>query len=257
MKIWKICLTVAIVLGFGYVVFGGNNFRWFVKSKVAEAKGEVWDSISLQTKLGMAKKAHEEMKPLAVKYTKQVVMAEWDVDQIQARVKEYESGMVYSKSQILKEKEDLSAATKAGKKTVNYKGTEYTLEDLEKDLAKKFEVYQSNEQILVDLRKTLESRKTTLDNYRTALGNAEKTASQLGAKITLLESRLAAVESNPKVVLDDKSGDLKALIADIDANITAAERVTKAAGGFDTGLQVPDPKSTEDMLKKIDEHFKR
>ena len=254
--IWKFCLTVAVILGIGYVVFGGNNFRWFVKAKVAEAKGEVWDSVSLQTKLGMAKKAHDEMKPLAVKYTKQTVMAEWDVDKIQAVVKEYESGMAYSKSQILKEKEDLAAATKAGKKAVKYKDVDYSVEDLEKDLGKKFDTYQTNEQILVDLRKTLESRKTTLANYRTALENTEKATSQLGAKITLLESRLSAVESNPKAVLDDKSGDLKALIADIDANITAAERVSKT-GGFDTGIQVPDPANTVEMLKKIDEHFKR
>jgi len=256
--IWTVAIVFCIICGVSIFVFGANKFRWFVAGQATSVKNEVWDSVSLDAKLNMADAAYKELQPLTIKYTKQIVLAEGEVEKITARIKEYEAGMQYSENKIVKEKDDLAKAIAAGQKTMTYDNVEYTIADVEKDIAQKFTAYESNEAILKDLRQTLASRQATLENYRTALGNAEDTAGKLGSKIALLRARLETVKTAPDVAINDATGELKELLIDIDANITAAERVSKmGVDNFTRGIPIPDPQATDDMLKRIDEKFKR
>jgi hypothetical protein len=256
--IWTIAIAFCIICGITIFAFGANKFRWFVAGQAVSVKNDVWDAVSLDAKLNMADVAFKELQPLAIKYTKQIVLAESAVEKIKTRIKEYEAGMEYSQNKIVKEKEDFKAATAAGQTKMTYDNVEYTLTEVEKDIAQKFAAYESNETILKDLRQTLVSRQATLDNYHTALGNAEETSGKLGSKIALLRARLETVKTAPDTIINDTTGELQTLLVDIDANITAAERVSKMGiDNFNKGIPIPDPQATDDMLKKIDEKFKR
>lgn len=256
--LWILAIGFCLICGTIVLLFGINKFRWFATGQINSTKEQIWDAVSLDSKLRMANAAHKEIQPLVVKYTKQVVLAELDVDKVQAKVREYETGMEYSKSQILKEKTDLDEAIKNGKQSLTYADVEHTLPEIEQDLAQKFAVYEANELVLKNLRQELVSRQTALDNYNNALQNTDVTTRKLGSEIALLQARLEAVKTTPTIILDSTTKELETLLTDIDASITAAERVSKmSVGNFNGGIKIPDPQATDDMLKKIDEKFKK
>jgi len=256
-RLIKYCLVgIVVMVGSGLLL--GNHLRWWGLGVIKGGQEAIWDAVSLDSKLKMARVALGELRPKVGVLTKQIVLAEFAVAKIAVRVQEYQDGMSYSRGKILHEKADLAEALKSGKKFLVYSGTEHSLSDVEKDLAKKFEDFEANELILRDLKKTLAIQELILENARKALDNSERAGQTLTTKVALLEVRLEAVKTMPDSVLADANGDLRALVNDIDASTTALERQNgSGVAPFSGGITIPDPQQTDDLLKAIDAKFKK
>lgn len=179
-----------------------------------------------------------------------------DIENLDDEIARKAANMDEQKEAILALRTDL----KSGDTTFVYARRSYSSDEVQRDLAHRFERYKAAEEMLHRQRQILQARQKTM------LANQEKLEKLLVAKqdlavqVAQLEARLKTVQAAETVstleIDDSQLSRVKKLIRELNRQIDIKVKVLDAEGQFTDLIPVDaKPASTADVTREIDAYF--
>jgi hypothetical protein len=170
----------------------------------------------------------ERLGPEVRKNMHTIAKEEVAIERLDRQIDQLDSRQHAEKENLLQLSNDL----RSGQTVLVYAGQEFTPDQVEHDLANRFERYKTNEETRANLRKVLDSRRQGLEAARQKLEEMLSLKQQLLAAVANLEARQRMVEvaqTSSEVTVDDSQlSRTKDLLDDIRARIEVSERLVSA-----------------------------
>lgn len=218
------------------------------KDNIAQA---VEDKIPIDVQLGMASKMIEALEPQIKDHKRYIALEELRVADLEKKLKEDEGKLAKRWSDIERMRDDLA---KGGSSFV-YAGRNYTSQEVETDLAGKFDRFTTSESTVEQNRKVLEFRKKALsaaqDKLRELVAAKEKLeleVEELAAKLKLVEVAKTASELN---IDDSQVGKTRDFLQGIKARINVEEKLAQADGLVFGEIRLDEPVENTSILERI------
>ena len=223
----------------------------YVKTAAKDAKNKLDQNLSVDFQIKRAKTILTELDPEIRRNQTLVVNAENGITSAQNQIADMESRLATEKERILREKTDI-----ASKKPVVYNGTRYTPEQIEADLAGRFQRYKIMDSTCNQLRSMLAARQKNVNMANASLQTMLAKRDQLKVEIESLEARYAMVDamktSTGVQMNEGEFGRLKELMDSLKTRVTVDERLLNPEAG--NGIAVPTTHQT-DTAAEVDEYF--
>ena len=142
--------------------------------------------------------------------------------------------------------------------TFTYAGRSYTADEVQTDLANRFERYKTGEATLASLKEIRTARQKSLDAARQKLEGMLASKRQLQVEVENLEARLqmvAAAKTTSNYQFDDsRLGRVKELVANLRTRLEVAEKLVNAETTFHDEIPLDKP-TPENIVEQVTEHF--
>lgn len=247
-----------ILVGVGVLVLLGLLFgregASYVKTAVGRVQSGVRDAVPVEFEIGRARQMIKDLDPEIHKNMHLIAREEVDVKNLSEQLATAEAQIGKNRSDI----EKLTADLKRGDSTFVYAGKSYSQEQVENDLARRFEQYKVKEATLGKLRQVLAARERGLTAGREKLKAMQAAKGQLEVDVANLEARLEMVkvaQSTSEFNFDDsRLSRTKDLVKDIGARIDVAEKLVNAETTYPGEINLDEEPAT-DILDQVTKYF--
>lgn len=246
-------LLVAVGLIIGLVLFGG---LWpYAQTVFQRTHKLVDDRIPIDYQLDVVRNQLDGLVSEVRQNVELVAREELEVEQVTRELSDREEALADARQTVLRLKQDVAR----NQPTYVYASNQqYSLDEVKRELAARFERYKVMEASVESRRKIKRARQASLDSARQRLQAMIDQKRKLEVDVENLEARLRVLEvaqTNSEIALDDsKLGRCKKLIDNIHAKLTVAEKVL-AAESVMQGEIALDPPHVTDIVAEIDQHF--
>jgi chromosome segregation ATPase len=243
-------IGLAVLLG---LLFGREGFS-YVKTAGTWFRQGVRDSVPVEFEIGRARQMIKDLDPEIHKNMHLIAREEVDVKNLNEQLATAETQLDKNRSDI----EKLTADLKRGDSTFVYAGRNYTQEQVENDLTRRFEQFKVKEATLGKLRQVLAARERGLTAGREKLKAMQAAKGQLEVDVANLEARLEMVkvaQSTSEFTFDDsRLSRTKDLVKDIGARIDVAEKLVNAETTYPGQIDL-DEEPASDILDQVTKYF--
>eukprot|EP01106_Pelomyxa_sp_JSP_P019266 TRINITY_DN9543_c0_g1_i1.p1 TRINITY_DN9543_c0_g1~~TRINITY_DN9543_c0_g1_i1.p1 ORF type:complete len:303 (-),score=54.16 TRINITY_DN9543_c0_g1_i1:387-1196(-) len=242
---------VAMLLGF---FFFGRDAVSYVRTSAGYVKDSVQNTVPMGFQIDRARGMIKDLTFEVRKNMHVIAKEEIEVERFQKQIEATQAALAKDKEGLLKLKADLAS----GKKTFEYGGRTYTVEQVKTDLANRFERYKTSEATLASLQDIHRARQRSLDAARQKLEGTLAAKRQLQVDVENLEARrqmIAAAQTTSNFQFDETQlGRVKELVSDLRTRLDVAERLVNAEGTYHGEIPV-DQATPANIVEQISEHF--
>ena len=251
MKLGVLSLAGAAVLG--AVVFG-RDVCSYASSGARSIRTSVTDNVPVEFQLRRARDLVDDIVPEMHANIKIIAQQEVEIAALRDDISRSTKSIADERQRVAK----LRGAMNTQEASYSFNSITYSRDQLKDDLSNRFENLREAEVVLTGKQRLLENRQKSLAAAAQVL---ERTRSQKA----LLESQIAALESQNQLVKSQAIGSgvqidssklaqSEKLIADIRKQLDVAERVMSHEAKFSQQIQV-DTVNEKDLVTQIDEYM--
>ncbi len=226
------------------LLFGGR-FCSNVSTAVKGLQDRVEENIPIGFHLDRARHEIARLDPVIRDLTHDIAREEVAVEQLEGQI----SG---SEGQLAAEKEDimtLTASLDSGSSVHRFvsTGESYTSEQVEKDLARRFERYKSKDEMTKALRQRLDARRARLDGAHEQLEETLSAKRELEVEVANLEAQLKMIEvaktANEFSYDNSQLAKARNLINDVKTRIEVEAKLVNAEETLEPGIKLDEPEN--------------
>jgi len=232
---------------FSYLKTFGTNVREAVKSKITP-------EFELQRIQGEV----DNLVPEIRSHLKLVAEQSVDIKDMDREIQEKEAALTKQKSTILTLRSDLDS----GRDKLTYRAVSYTRDEVQNDLAQRFDSYRMLEASVSRDRQILAAQKTTLRANQQKLDTMLTKKQDLAVRVAQLEARLKqvqAAEAISNIEIDDTAlTRVDKMIRELDRTLDVRQSMLETEGQVLGQIPVEEgtPENSDaDILGQIDAHF--
>jgi chromosome segregation ATPase len=225
----------------------------YVKTAFHKARRTAKDSVPIQFEIERARQQVAELEPAIHDNIETIVRAEVEIEQLQNEISVTQANLVQQKTAMLALREDLADG--------NLKltgGVSYTVEEVQGELARRFDHYKTVKAILHDKEQTVKMRKAALVAARKHNDELREAKATLLTKIEAIETRLRQIEASQaanEFNFDDSAlSKAKATVSELSKRVEIMARVAEQEGRF-TGSLPLLIEPGRDIVSEIDAEF--
>jgi hypothetical protein len=241
---------VLVLLG---LLFGREGFS-YVKTSLGWVRQGVRDAVPVEFEIGRARQMIKDLDPEIHKNMHLIAKEEVEVAHLREQLGTAEQNLAKNKSDI----ERLNTDLKRGDSTFVYAGKSYTQEQVEIDLARRFELFKVKEATLEKLTQVLAARERGLTAGREKLKAMQAAKGQLEVDVANLDARLEMVkvaQSTSEFNFDDsRLARTKDLVSDISARIDVAEKLVNAETTYPGEIDL-DEEAKTNITEQVTKYF--
>ena len=251
----KALIGTAAVAGVGAFVFG-RDMCSYVRTGAHAVRESIKREVPVEFEIERAKEMVKQLTPEIHKSLHAIAREEVQVEDLQKSMAKRTTDMNGQQEAIL----SLSGDLKSGSTRLTYSGRSYSVKEVQKDLADRFNRFKIAEDTLNRERDVLNAKEKALAAHRQKLEGMLSARKDLEVEIERLQARLQSVqaaESMSNLQFDDSAlNRAKSLVAELNKELDVRERVLDAEGNF-TGL-IPVETKTEapkDIAEQVEKYF--
>ena len=252
----KVLIGGAVAAALSVFVFGRDVWS-YAKTSATSVRNAVKSEVPLEFEIERARKMVEDLVPDIRQCMHVIAEQQVDIEHMQADLARKQAALKQQKEEILALREDL----KSGATQYVYHRRVYTVDDVKRDLASRFEQYKAAEQILERDQQILEARQKALEANQKKLDEMLAAKQNLEVQLAQLDARLKAVraaEAASELKIDDSQlSRAKTLITELNKQLDVRERLLNAEGKFMGRIPVGQELVPEDIGGEIDTYFQR
>lgn len=251
----KSILGVGSLVLLSTFVFGRDAFS-YLRTSYSSARAALKAEVPLEFELQRARDMVSHLLPDIRKCMHVIANEEVQVDQLNKSIAKCESELGRQKVEIIALRKDLGT-NRGG---YQYAGRVYTSDEVQRDLAQRFERFKTAEATVGSQRQILTARQKSLAAAREKLEGMISSKRDMEVQIENIEARmkmLEAVQTASHVQVDDSQlARAKQLISELNQHLDVQQKMLDAEGNF-TGL-IPVNASRNvpaNLSQQIDEYF--
>ena len=253
----KIVLGSAAIVTLGVFVFGRDVLS-YAKTWGSTVREAVKAEVPLEFEVQRANELVKDLIP-DIRHCMHVIAEQQvEVEDVSKQVAQREQDLSSQKEAILTLRTDLDS----GESTFRYASRSFTREEVQRDVAKRFERYKIAQETLGREKQILRAREQALEANQDKLEGMLVAKKDLEVQVEQLEARLKAIQAAETVselhVDDTQLARAKKLIRELNKQLDVKEKLLDAEGKF-TGL-IPVETQEEpptDIAQQIDDYFGR
>ncbi|HTU25582.1 MAG TPA: hypothetical protein VMF30_09305 [Pirellulales bacterium] len=234
-------------------LFGRDAASYFGTS-VGKVTSSVKNAVPMSFEIDRARKMVKDLVPDIRRNMHVIAQEEVEVERLEKQISQADSSLDHDRSELMRLKDDAAS----GRDAFSYGGRNYTLVQVQADLANRFERYKTHDATRASLKDILAARKKSLDAARQKLEGMLATRRQLEVDVENLEARLKMVEvaeTTSNYHFDDSQlGRAKELISDLRTRLNVSERMLSVEGDLHDEIPVTAPVS-ENIVDQVTEYF--
>lgn len=244
--------AVALLLG---LLFGRDAVS-YVTTYAGQVQSSVQDSVPIEFQLERARNMIKDIDPAIRKNTHEIAKEEVLIDKLAADVKDLEGKLVADEEAIMQLKGDLES----DESYVYYNDQRFSRNEVETELAERFDTFKINDATLTSKRQQVEARQKGLRAATDKLAELKAAKHQLEVKVENLQARLKLVEV-AKTTADYQFDDsqlsrTKELLGDIDTRIKTEEKMVNTYGEYNHRIPVGEAmKVKRDVTEEVADYF--
>ncbi len=234
----------------------GREAVSYVRAGCKSVRQAVKAEVPLEFEIQRAQSLVDQLVPEVHHCMRVIAEEEVNVEDLNEEVRRTEESLAHQKQEILALRKDLGS----GNSTFKYAGRVYAPEEVRRDLAERFNRFQTVEQTLSHRRQVLAARESALNAARAKLDAMLIAKQDLALEIENLDARLKtlrAAETASNIAIDHSQlSRAKQLIRELNKQLDVKEKLLDAEGRM-TGL-IPVLQSEnvpEDLNSQIDKYF--
>ncbi|NIP87327.1 MAG: hypothetical protein GTO03_17940 [Planctomycetales bacterium] len=217
-------------------------------------KDSVKEKVPVEFEIDRARKMVQNLLPDIRKAMHVIATEEVEVERLQRQIAQAEENLAQEKTDIVRLRDDLTSPRDG----YTYAGRYYTVSQVRRDLANRFERYKTDDATLASLREIYDARTRSLEAARQKLEHMLAAKRQLEVDVENLEARLKMVEvaqTSSEINVDDsRLGRCKELITKLRTRLDVAERIVNAEGQYRGEIILEEP-AAADLEQQITEYF--
>lgn len=235
------------------VMFGRDAVS-YVKTSAGWVKGSISESVPVEFQIERAKKMIDDLEPEVRRNKHLIVREEVSLEQLAEQVQKLEAKQSQEKSNLLR----MQAEVKTGRPQIVFAGHHYTVEQVQRDMANRFERYKTNDETLFNLRRVLNARQQSMTAARNKLEQAFAARNQLIAEVEKLEARqkmVSVAQTTSEFNLDDSVlARANQLVREVETRLDVTERMLNTEVQFAEEIPLDSPVA-ENVADQIAEYF--
>ena len=243
-------LVLVGVLG---VFVVGREARSYLRVGCQNVRNAVKAEVPVEFEMERARTLVDQLVPDIRQCMHVVAEQQVDLDHLQTTLLQKEKDLNKQKESILALRTDLGS----GKGIFVYASHSYTIGDVKRDLATRFDRFKAAEEILTADRKILTAREQTLVANREKLEGMMQAKKDLEVKLEQLQARIhtmRAAETVSQLAIDDSNlSHARQLIVDLNKQLDVRQRMLDAEGKF-IGL-IPVEKTMPEVPVNLDQQI--
>jgi predicted nucleic acid-binding Zn-ribbon protein len=248
-----------IMVGLGVLVLLGLLFgregTSYVKTSLGWVQEEARNAFPIEFEIGRAQQMIKDLDPEIQRNMHLIAKEEVEVKHLRDQLASAETNLAKNRSDI----ERLTADLKRGGSEFVYSGKSYSEQQVENDLARRFDQYKVKQATLEKLTQVLTARERGLEAGREKLKAMQGAKGQLEVDVANLEARLEMVkvaQSTSEINFDDsRLSRTKELVRDIGARIDVAEKLVSAETTYPGQIELDGEESNVDITEQITAYF--
>ena len=236
-------------------VFGTDMYSYFTTA-CTNVREAVKSEITPEFELDRIRNEIDQLMPEIRQHM--TVVAEQSVD-----VKDLDRSIVEKENKLAKQKEAIIAlrGDLAGSRDkFTYRHVSYTRNEVEADLADRFEAFQNGEEAATRDRQILAAQKQTLRANQRKLDSMMGRKQYLSVQVCNLEARLKTIQATEAVnsieVDDSKLSHVESMISELNHALDVRESLLETQGNVLGRIPVEEEAEVHtDVVNAIDQHF--
>lgn len=240
----------ALLMG---LVFGRDAIS-YVSTSASQLHAQVKDSVPVEFEIERARKMIKDLTPEIRRNMHLIAKEEVEVEKLQARVGNLKEELAKSKQEVLRLKDDLGE----GKTYYTYASHRYSRDEVQTDLAVRFERYKTQEATREKLDGILRAREQGLQAARGKLDAMLAARRQLEVDVENLEARQKMIEvaqSSSNFSFDESHlSRTRRLVEEIQTRLEVAERMVDSEGSLRGEIRLEEPQHS-DVLDQVTSYF--
>ncbi len=257
MCVWKwikrSVVGLAALSALGFFVFGKDVYS-YVSSSGRIIQNSLQESVPFEFQIKRARLLLEDLVPQMHANIKLIAHEEVEIATLEKELSRENESVDGERSRI----QALRASLDEQKVSYNFKGRDYSRDQVVEELGRRFEHFRTAEFLLSSKVKLLENRNRSLDAARKKLDKMRVARLELAAQIEALEGQFRLVQAESATSdmdLDDsKLSQLNSLLGDLRTRLAVAQRVLAHESRFVENIPV-DTVEEQPLLESIDAHF--
>ena len=242
--------TGVLLLG---LLFVGRDLASYVRTSAGYVKDSVADCVPTEFQIERARGMIDGLVPEIKRGMHKIAKEEVAVEQFEKQIADARAKLKHDEAELVRLRTDLVS----GKDVFEYGHRTYSPEQVQLDLARRFERYKTNEATVASLEETYQARQTGLEAARQRLEGIRAEKRQLEVDVENIQARLqmvAAAQTTADYNFDDsRLGRVKELIVELRTDLDVAERLVNADSFYPDEIPLDEP--PEDIVEQVAEHF--
>jgi len=235
------------------VLVGADAVSYF-RTSARCVKEAVRGAVPVEFQIERARQMLRDLEPEVRKNMHLIAKEEIELARLEERIGKAHQRAEKEKEQLLSLKSDLSS----GKSVFRYAGRSYSKEQVQVDLANRFQRFKTGESTLGNLRGIFEARQRGLEAAREKLEAMLAARRQLTVEVEHLEAQrqmiAAAVATSDYAFDDSKLGRVKELIDDLQVRLDTEQRLVDAEQYYRDEIPLDEP-APENIVEEITAYF--
>ncbi|HEV7281488.1 MAG TPA: hypothetical protein VGN57_14905 [Pirellulaceae bacterium] len=240
----------------GLLALGGTTSS-FVKTAYRQATEQLSELESTEFMIERLETTIEDLDPAIHTVEQQIAREEIQVEKLQGRLASVDERLTKAKTDIMRLTDDL----KRSDEVFVYVGKSYARVQVEEDLARRFELFKSQETTAEQLREIVQARETSVEAARKKLGAMETQKKQLEVDLEQVKARLEtlkAKQSASEIAVDDSAlSRAKELRDQIETRLRLGEKMVDAEAKIEGEIQLDAPEPAGDIVDQVTRHFEK
>jgi chromosome segregation ATPase len=239
------------------ILFGADTFS-YLKTFGSSIREAVRSEITPEFELNRIQGEVDGLMPEIQEHLKVVAEQSVDAKDMDRSIQEKQGQLEKQRLAIMAIRSDLES----GRESLTYHGISYTRNEVQTDLAQRFESYRVLETSLERDRQILTAQRTTLRANQQKLDVMLTRKQDLAVKVAQLEARLKqvqAAEAVSNVEIDDtRLAHVEKMIRELDRTLDVRQTMLETEGHITGVIPVDEPQKPSedsDILSQIDSHF--
>ena len=247
-----------LVIGGGAALVGlvlvGNSAWSYLRTSAGYVTDAVQEAVPIEFQIDRARGMVQDLVPEVRKNMHVIAKEEVEVQRLDEQIAESQSRLGKEKDQLLRLKADIAS----GKSAFQYGGRSYTVEEVQVDLANRFERYKTGEATQTSLTDIRNARQKSLVAARQKLEGMLASKRQLQVEVENLEARLqmiAAAKATSNYQFDDsRLGRVKELVSNLRTRLEVAEKLVNAEVYYHDEIPL-EKTAPENIVEQVTQHF--
>lgn len=246
-------LAATTLAGF---VFGTDLYS-YATTACSNVRQAVKSEITPEFELDRIRNEIDQLMPEIRQHMTVVAEQSVDVKDLDRTIVEKETKLAKQKEAILALRGDLAG----GRDKFTYRHVSYTRQEVEADLADRFEAFQVGEDALSRDRQILTAQKQTLRANQKKLDSMMGRKQDLSVQVSRLEARLKTIQATEAVnnieVDDSKLSHVESMIKELNRALDVRESLLETEGNVLGRIPVGEDSEDihTDVISEIDQHF--
>jgi peptidoglycan hydrolase CwlO-like protein len=252
----KIAFSTLAVAAVGGMVFGTDVFS-YARTGYNTARDKIRSEVPIEFEIERAKQEVEQLLPEVRKSMHVIAEGQVEIEQLRKSIERKEKSLEEQEEAILSLNEDL----KSGDTKFVYANRRYTVSEVEKDLAERFNRFKIAEETVKREKELLAAKEQAISAHRETLEGMLSQKKNLEAELERLNARVKALAARKQInsleINDSQLNRAKSLIATIEKRLDVEDAVLAAEGDFN-GLIPVETKRVEqdvDVARQIEDYF--